>query len=138
MTNEAIQSSPLLKAWVPFREALGFSSIRTKRDHKRAMSLVDQRVDEIVENENHPLADLRNYLSNLVMAYEAEHVKIPDAHPREVLCFLMDQHNLTQSDLKDCAPQSRISEVLNGRRDISKDMAKALAKRFSVGVGLFV
>jgi antitoxin component HigA of HigAB toxin-antitoxin module len=34
--------------------------------------------------------------------------------------------------------QSRISEILNGRREISKELAKALAKRFSVGVGVFV
>jgi antitoxin component HigA of HigAB toxin-antitoxin module len=44
---------------------------------------------------------------------------------------------LTQSDLADCAPLSRISEILNGRREISKDLAKALADRFEVGVGVF-
>ncbi len=31
-------------------------------------------------------------------------------------------------DLADCAPQSRISEILNGRREISKELAKALTK----------
>ena len=90
------------------------------------------------ENENHPLADVLDHLSNQVTAYETEHVEIPDAPPRDVLRFLMEQHNLSQTDLADCAPQSRISEILNGRREISKELAKALARRFGVGVEMFV
>jgi HTH-type transcriptional regulator / antitoxin HigA len=104
ISHEAIEAGPLLKAWIPFRKALGFSSIRTKRDYKRAMSLIDKLVDEIGEIENHPLADLR------------------------------EQHQLSQSDMKNCAPQSRISEVLNGRREIRKVIAKVLAKRYAVCV----
>jgi HTH-type transcriptional regulator / antitoxin HigA len=138
MTHEAIESAALIKAWLPFRKALGFSSLRTQRDYKRAMTLIDMLVDEIGEDESHPLADLLDHLSSLVVAYESANVEVPDAHPREVLRFLMEQHGLSQSDLKDCAPQSRISEILNGRRDISKELAKVLAKRFGVGVGVFV
>jgi HTH-type transcriptional regulator / antitoxin HigA len=95
-------------------------------------------LNEIGEDENHPLADVLDYLANQIVVYEAEHTKIPDAEPREVLRFLMEQQGLTQSDLADCAPQSRVSEILNGRRDISKELAKALAAKFEVNVGVFV
>lgn len=113
-------------------------SVKSAKDHKRATEVMNQLLDEVGEDETHPLAEVLDYLGNQISIYEAEHVRIPDVAPGEVLRFLMEQHGLSQSDLKDCAPQSRISEILNGKREISKDLAKALAKRFKVNVGVFV
>jgi HTH-type transcriptional regulator / antitoxin HigA len=111
---------------------------RMAKDFGQASAVMNQLLDEVGEDESHLLAEVLDYLSNQVVTYEADHVSIPDAHPRDVLRFLMEQHGLSQSDLADCAPQSRISEILNGRREISKELAKALAKRFGVNVGVFV
>jgi HTH-type transcriptional regulator / antitoxin HigA len=138
MKHETISTGTLLATWKPFRDALGFSAIVTAKDHKRATALMNTLVDEIGEDETHPLADVLDYLGNQIKVYETKHARLPDAAPGEVLRFLMEQHGLSQSDLKDCAPQSRISEILNGRREISKELAKALAKRFKVNVGVFV
>jgi HTH-type transcriptional regulator / antitoxin HigA len=138
MKHEIISTGHLLETWMPFRDALGFSAIRTARDYKRASAVMDRLLDEVGEDEKHPLAEVLDYLSNQVETYETDHVKIPDAPPRDVLRFLMEQQGLSQSDLADCAPQSRISEILNGRREISKELAKALGKKFGVGVGVFV
>jgi HTH-type transcriptional regulator / antitoxin HigA len=113
-------------------------TIRTKKYYVRASVVMNQLLDAVGEDENHPLADVLDYLSNQVSAYEVDHVEIPDAPPRDVLRFLMEQHNFSQIDLAYCAPQSRISEIFNGRREISKELAKALAKRFGVGVEVFV
>ena len=137
-SSEIISTGTLLAAWTPFRDALGFSAIKTAKDYKRATAVIQQLLDEVGENEKHPLAEVLDYLANQVAVYEAEHVSIPEASPREVLHFLMEQHNLSQTDLADCAPQSRISEILNGRREISKELAKALARRFGVRVEMFV
>ena len=138
MKHEIISTGTLLAAWTPFRNALGFSAIKTARDYKRATAVIQQLLDEVGENEKHPLAEVLDYLANQVAVYEAEHVSIPEASPREVLHFLMEQHGLTQTDLADCAPQSRISEILSGKREISKEIAKALANKFAVNVGVFV
>ena len=138
MKHEIISTGTLLAAWTPFRDALGFSAIKTARDYKRATAVIQQLLDEVGENEKHPLAEVLDYLANQVAVYEAEHVSIPEASPREVLHFLMEQHGLTQTDLADCAPQSRISEILSGKREISKEIAKALANRFAVNVGVFI
>lgn len=138
MKHEIISTGTLLAAWTPFRNALGFSAIKTAKDYKRATAVIQQLLDEVGENEKHPLAEVLDYLANQVAVYEAEHVSIPEASPREVLHFLMEQHGLTQTDLADCAPQSRISEILNGKREISKETAKALANKFAVNVGVFV
>jgi HTH-type transcriptional regulator/antitoxin HigA len=98
---------------------------------------VQALLDEIGDNETHPLADVLDYLSDQMQAYEDEHSPIPDAEPGEVLRFLMDQHGLKHEDLADCAPQSRISDILNGKRSVSKAIAKKLARRFNVGADLF-
>jgi HTH-type transcriptional regulator / antitoxin HigA len=128
----------ILEAWRPFKEVIGVTSVRTEEDYNRAMSLINSLLDVIKGDEDHPLADVLNYLSDLVIPYEEEHHPIPDASPRDLLEFLMEQQGLKQEDLADCAPQSRISEILNGKRTISKEIARRLAKRFKVSVNLFI
>jgi HTH-type transcriptional regulator / antitoxin HigA len=128
----------ILEAWRPFKEVIGVTSIRTEEDYNRAMSLINSLLDVIKGDEDHPLADVLNYLSDLVIPYEEEHYSIGNASPRDLLEFLMEQQGLKQEDLADCAPQSRISEILSGKRTISKEIAKRLAKRFKVSVDLFI
>jgi HTH-type transcriptional regulator/antitoxin HigA len=126
------------QAWERLRDVVGVTSVRSEQDYQQALAVINALLDEIGEDENHPLADLLDYLAEQVKAYEDEHYQIPDAAPREVLRFLMEQHGLKQEDLADCAPQSRISDILNGKRPISKDIAKKLARRFGVHADLFL
>lgn len=128
----------ILRAWMPFKEAVGVTSVRTEEDYEQARATIEALLDEIGDNESHPLADVLDYLADQVAAYENEHFPIPEAEPKEMLRFLMDQHGLKQEDLADCAPQSRISDLLNGRRGISKEIAKKLARRFNVSAALFL
>ncbi len=46
----------------------------TEEDYDRIVALLDQLVDEVGEEERHPLASLMELLGVLVEAYEAEHV----------------------------------------------------------------
>jgi HTH-type transcriptional regulator / antitoxin HigA len=43
-----------------------------------------------------------------------------------------------QEDLGDCAPQSRISEILAGKRAISKEIAKRFTRQFNVHADIFL
>ena len=82
---------------------------------------------------------LLQLLMKLIEDYEDEHFPIEDAQPHEVLKFLMEQQDLKQSDLLDVFGSSGIaSEVVNGKRSISKTQAKKLAERFKVSVELFI
>jgi HTH-type transcriptional regulator/antitoxin HigA len=122
----------------PFKEVVGVTSVRTEEDYAQARATIEVLLDEIGDDESHPLADVLDYLADQVAAYEDEHFPIPEAEPKEVLRFLMDQHGLKQEDLADCAPQSRIPDILSGRRGISKEIAKKLGRRFHVSAALFV
>lgn len=82
---------------------------------------------------------LLQLLARLIEDYEDEHYPIEDAPPHEVLKFIMEQRDLKQSDLLDIFGSSGIaSEVVNGKRSISKTQAKKLAERFKVSVELFI
>ncbi len=128
----------ILRTWVPFKEALGITRVRTRREYARARTTMQGLLDVVGDDENHPLAEVLDYLADRIKAYEDEHFTIPEAQPSEVLRFLMDQHGLTQKDLTDCAPQSRISDYLSGRRKISIQVAKKLAARFEIRADLLL
>ncbi len=128
----------ILRAWMPFKRAVGVTAVRTKADYAKACATVDALIDAIGDDEDHPLADVLDYLADQVTAYEEKHTVVPEAAPAGVLRFLMEQHGLKQEDLADCAPQSRISDILNGRRAVSKELAKKFAHRFNVTADLFI
>ena len=55
-----------------------------------------------------------------------------------VLQFLTDQHGLMQKDLVDVfVTRSIVSEVLNGKREMSEDHIRRLSRRFCVSPELF-
>lgn len=55
----------------------------------------------------------------------------------KVMGVLMEQHNLSQSDLSEVATQSVISEILSGKRQLNIRHIKALSTRFNVSVDTF-
>lgn len=128
----------ILRAWMPFKELVGVTSVHTEDDYAQASATIAALLDVVGDDENHPLADVLDYYADQVKAYEDGHSDIPVAPANEILRFLMEQHHLTQADLSDCAPQGRISDILGGRRSISKVVAKRLALRFNVRADLFL
>ena|SRR5688572_21548670 len=82
---------------------------------------------------------LLDLMSVLIENYEDEHYPMPEVPPNEILKFLMEQKDLKQSDLLHIFGSSGItSEVVNGKRAISKAQAKKLAEYFKVSVELFI
>ena len=83
---------------------------------------------------------LFNLLANLLEDYERRTLPpLEESSPRETLKFLMAENNLRQTDLADVfGTQSVVSEVLKGKREITKNQAKALAQRFSLRLEAFI
>jgi HTH-type transcriptional regulator / antitoxin HigA len=131
----------ILQAWIPFKELLGVTFVRTEDEYKRASAIMESLLDEIEGDEDHPLADVLDYLADQVKVYEDEHYPIPESKPHEILAFVMDQHGLTPDDLVDYVPQDQrgqLSDMLSGERPISKEFAEKLSQRFHVNVDLFM
>ena len=102
-------------------------------------SLMEYLLEVVGGDEDHQLADLLDVVSTLVGDFEAENFPLEAPGPRDVLKFLMAEHDLRQTDLKkEIGSQGVVSEILNGSRDINVRQAKTLAKRFGVSAAVFI
>ena len=112
--------------------------IRTEVEYHRllatAAALMERPEDEISEEEGR----LLELLSILVEEYENRAHPLPTAEPHKMLAYLLEEKNMKPSDLWTVLPKSRVSEILNGKRSISKAQARRLAEILRVPVDLFV
>ena len=113
-------------------------TIRNEREYDAAVGRMNELLDEISTDENHPLYSLLDTLGTLIQAYEEEHHLIPEANGADVLRFLMDEHGLTQYELPEVGSQGVVSEILNGKRELNIRQIRELAKRFKVSASAFV
>jgi HTH-type transcriptional regulator/antitoxin HigA len=131
----------IMEAWAALRHKVWLKPIRNEQDyqalcqiarslgaHRRAMS----------NGEDDPLADLLGVIDDLIELWENHRVALPKVEPREVLRHLLTTHGLKQKDLAGIASPTVVSDILAGRRAISKNVAKALAARFHADVSVFL
>ena len=128
----------LTQTWSSFQNYAGLRTIRNEDDFARIHGLADALADTVGDDQDHPLYSLFELTMTLIEQWENDNVVIPQSPPREVLRYLLEEHNLKQKDLEDIASPTLISDILAGRREISKRLAKALAARFHVNIGAFV
>ncbi|MGD9634552.1 MAG: type II toxin-antitoxin system HigA family antitoxin, partial [Pirellulales bacterium] len=77
-------------------------------------------------------------LSDLVGSYEDEHFPIEGASDADMLRHLLDARGITQAQLHrdTCISKSSISEVLSGKKRLSRPMIRQLAGYFKVDVSV--
>jgi len=114
------------------RNLIPLGVLRSTEDYEKAVGVLDEILDKIGEDEEHPLAELAEALSVFIESYEEAHTQLPIASPRAVLKFLINEHSLNQSDLPELGSQGVVSEILSGKRDLNVRQIKILAKRFGV------
>ena len=128
----------LKKAWENLSKTVDLSPIRTEKQYKKMVQLADMLSDVVASSKKHALLDLFELVSELIRTYEYEHFRAPDAKPEALLAFLMEQHQLKQSDLPEVGSQGVVSELLRGNRELNIRQIKALSDRFHVPAGLFI
>ena len=77
--------------------------------------------------------------SRLIEAYERS--RWPRRAPTlpDLLNYLMDQHGLSRNDLVPLlGTASRVSEVMNGKRELSMTMVRKLRERFHISADLLI
>ena len=78
-------------------------------------------------------------LTVLIEDFEARHYPLPPVAPHEALKALMEERGLRHRDIWPVLGNKGVaSEILNGKRSISKAQAKKLAEFFHVPVELFI
>jgi HTH-type transcriptional regulator/antitoxin HigA len=116
-----------------------FSSIpQTKADYLRTVTLLDELLDIVGEDENHNLTSLMDTLSLLVESYENEHYPITEVSAKEVLQSIMQEHGLQASDFPEIGDQQKVLGILNGEQELNAQQIQALSTRFQVSHKVFL
>lgn len=113
-------------------------TIRNERDYDAAVDCLSMLLDEIGDNEQHPLYGFLDILGTLIQVYEEEHMAIPEASGSEVLEYLMEEHGLGLKDLPELGEASAVRAVLGGERELHVGEIRALAERFRVSPAVFI
>jgi len=113
-------------------------SIRNEREYDLAVERMNELLDEIGDDETHPLYGLLDTLGALIYAYEEEHAPMPECGGVDLLRYLMEEHGLKQSDLSEIGSQGVVSEILNGKRELNVRQMRKLAERFHVSPAVFL
>jgi len=134
-----VSFSQMAKAWAALNRETQIGVIKSEREYRKMSALMDKLIDEIGSDEKHELSGLLSVLGSLIEQYEEDSVLIDDAAPADVLRFLIAERGLKQADLaKEIGSQGIASEVLNGKRKVNAQQAKALGLRFNVSPAVFL
>ena len=112
--------------------------IETEEENERMLAILEKLMDkgEAISPEEEKLLKL---LARLVEDFELQYYHPREATPLEVLQHLMEARAAKQSHLWEVFGSKGIaSEVLSGKRGISKTHARALADYFHVSADLFI
>lgn len=120
------------------RRLVPLGVIRSRAEYDRAVAALDAIIDEIGEDEAHPLVDLAEALGVFIETYDNAHFATPTSSPRDMLRFLMEQNDLSQADLSEIGSQGVVSEILSGKRNLNTRQISRLARRFNVSPSVFL
>ena len=115
-----------------------FSVPHNKKDYNKLVNLLDSLIDEVGNNENHPLTSLMETIGSLIETYESQYIDEIEGDPIDTLNALMVEHGLKQSDLPEIGSQGVVSEILSGKRQLNVRQIKILSKRFKVSPAFFI
>jgi HTH-type transcriptional regulator/antitoxin HigA len=132
------QFPDIIEAWAALQQKVLIRPIHNEKDYQTMLQLSRELATHLNGVEQSALDDLHGVLVTLIEAWETRNVEIPKAEPREVLRHLLETHGLKQKDLAGIASPTVVSDILAGRRAISKNVAKALAARFHADVSVFL
>ncbi len=122
--------SNLLSQYVP-------QVIETEEEYNRALKIAEKLT--FAKNRTPEEKALHKLLITLIETYETENYPIEASEPFEILQHLMEASDTRQADLVGVIGSSGVvSEVVNGKRSISKAQAKALGDYFKVSSSLFI
>jgi HTH-type transcriptional regulator/antitoxin HigA len=112
--------------------------IKTQAENERIIAELER-----LDTRGRPLApeeeDLADLMTLLIRQFEESRYPLGHAEPIEALRVLMEDRGIRQRDLIPVfGSSSVVSDVLNGKRSISKAHARKLAEHFHVPASLFI
>jgi HTH-type transcriptional regulator / antitoxin HigA len=113
-------------------------TIRNEQQYDQAINRLNNLIDEIGTNEQHPLYHFLDTLGTLIESYEREHYEIPGCSGSDSLAYLMEEHKLSSSDLPEIGTSETIKAILTKEKSFTLDQIQQLAKHFKVQPQVFL
>ncbi|MEG4986792.1 transcriptional regulator [Microcoleus sp. BR0-C5] len=112
-------------------------AIETEEEYDRLLAVAERLT--FAKNLTPEERALYKLLVTLIEVYETENYPIDKSDPHEILQHIMESSGTRQADLVGIIGSSGVvSEVVNGKRAISKAQAKALGDYFKISPSLFI
>ena len=102
-----------------------------------AVERLNHLIDDVGNNEQYPLYELLDTFGTMIHAYEEKYHPVHESSGIEMLQFFMNEHGLLTSDLQEIGSPNTVSEILDGKRELTVKQIRALAERFHVSPAIF-
>lgn len=113
-------------------------SRKMHRGYSEAVRILMRESGSLDTDNRAAVGQYLNAVIPFIEQFEKREFPIGSATPEEVLRFLMEQHDLSQYDLaKELGGQPVVSQVLRGKRRLTREHIERLSKRFGVTPATF-
>lgn len=111
--------------------------VRTEDDYDRAIKRINTLLDHNPAP-NSPEDNELEVLSTLVQVYEDKYYPIIPPDPVEAIKIVMEEMGMKQKDLVEIiGPKSRVSELLNRKRDFTKKEIQSIHEHLGIPYEVF-
>jgi HTH-type transcriptional regulator/antitoxin HigA len=113
-----------------------FKIIETKKEYEIALERFEKVFHAKVGSVEGKEAKL---LALLIEDYENKHFPIPEPDPIEAIKFMMEQSNISQTDLAAIlGNKGNVSKVLNRKRKLSLEMIRNISKNLHIPADILI
>lgn len=127
------------KRYVRLANRIVVKAIATEAEYDHFVAEVGRLMEKGEASLSAEESALLETLAILIEAYDARRDQLAPAAPNEMLAYLLEASGRAPRDLLPVfGTRGRVSEVLSGKRAVSKLQAKKLAALFRVGADLFI
>lgn len=113
--------------------------IKDEREYDRLVAEVGRLMERGEKSLSAEESSLLEMMSILIEEYDRKHYPLSPSEPHKMVAFLLEERGLKPHDLWPVlGSKGRVSEILSGKRAITKIQAKKLAAFFHVPIDLFI
>ena len=106
--------------------------LKSDAEYDAAIAEIERLLDDDVEAGSEGY-DRLEFLSVLVEHFEDERYPMGGVTPQQAVTFMLEQRGMDRSELDDVmGGKSRVSEFLNGKRDLSKSQVERLRRLLGI------
>ena len=113
--------------------------IKSEAENDRLLAIVESLLEKGEDRLSAEEDALLELLTGLIHDFESRAYAVGKSEPHKMVAFLLERRGMKASDLwAVVGSKGRVSEILSGKRAISKEQAKKLASFFRVRAELFI